>query len=92
MLIADSRYDEAETCIEAMKSIDYWSMRYIYDEAELLYRKDEEAAIRYMEERLELVIDGMVEGIGLFLRSPYHKEVDETADGIGDAQLRIFSC
>ena len=64
MLIADRRYDEAEACIGTIKSIDPWISAYMYDEVELLYRKDKDAAIKYMEEQLEGVIDSIIGGIG----------------------------
>ncbi len=66
MLMAAGRRDEAQTCIETIKSIDCWNLSYIYDEAELLYYKDRKAGIQYLQKQLEAVIDVVANGISNF--------------------------
>lgn len=85
MLIADSRYDEAQACIETIKSIDHWNRIYIYDEAELLYRKDEEAATKYMEMQLKSVIEDIVSGISSFSQCPHQRPLGDIVLGTKDA-------
>jgi tetratricopeptide (TPR) repeat protein len=88
MLMANENYDEAEKCIQKLKSIDHWNKSYIYDEAELIYRNNNKAGIDYIHDQIGEVIDNAVSGLSNFLLSIKHAEREKVKD---DLLLAVLS-
>lgn len=90
MLMARGCYEKAEECIKDIKRIDHWDKSYIYDEAELLYRKDAKAGINYIHEQLEELIKDIVNGIDNFLLAANEDDREHIQSELLNAVITAF--